>query len=281
MSLSKPFSSPSLPHSSHHLSNNSATSTNSFPPSPIPPSNDQDTNPTNTSEHNLDNTNANNDASFSQPPPPPRPPFTPFFTLLEDHTTHTTHHPTTHYLFSDDSTDLLTAACLRSLSEPTLTSSSSLQNRAHLDSSTTTAEDAASDDNSGSGDGLPPARPGIQDRYLILDMSSTGKDVVSAHSLSSEWAILDTEVSKAPTFASSPSRTNSQGQENEDNGLMLRIEGTEIVVNDDGGAGEGDMEALLSVFEKRMGDLRKVVEGGGKKGMGGGGDDRGEGDGEG
>ncbi len=101
-------------------------------------------------------------------------------------------------------------------------------------------------------------------------MSPNGKEIVSAHSLSPEWAILSTEISKAPTFASSPSATNT-GAEG-DKGLMLRIEGTEIISDEGVGAdkiSEGDMETLLGTFEKRMGDLRKVIEGGGIDGCNG------------
>lgn len=103
-------------------------------------------------------------------------PFQPFFTLVEDANTGEYHHPTVHYIFSDDDTDILTEAAVRSL-------------ESEQDSSTggkrpTRSRQGESEDGSGYNEEdelsglrkdtlLPPPIPGVRDSYIILDVEPT------------------------------------------------------------------------------------------------------------
>ncbi|KAJ5096422.1 hypothetical protein NUU61_005778 [Penicillium alfredii] len=90
--------------------------------------------------------------------------FQPFFTLIEDAHTSDYHHPTVHYIFSDDDTDIVTEAALRSLQSQQDTIPDSQKDPAvnpieageSLDPSKTTL--------------LPPPIPGVRENYLILDV---------------------------------------------------------------------------------------------------------------
>ncbi|KAL9034810.1 MAG: hypothetical protein Q9214_006875, partial [Letrouitia sp. 1 TL-2023] len=138
------------------------------------------------------------------------------------------HHPKTHYIFSSDSPDshLLTSAALSSF--------------------------PASSDN--------PSTPHPNERYLILDLDATGSKVVKASSMSPDWQITSAEILPAPTW---------EGEEEGGRGMMLRVEGIEVGQEGEkeGKAEEGaeGMEVLVERFERRMGELRRVVEGGGVK----------------
>jgi len=212
---------------------------------PSAPPNDSSTDPS---------TQAANDSTTSTPQ------FVPFFTLIEDvHTTHH-HHPTVHYIFSDDSTDLITEAALRILDAPLSTTPHHHQhphtdNEISPDNPTPTA--------------LPPPRPGVSHRYILLDLSLPPGDAVlsaRAHSLTPDWQVLNVEVSPAPTWDAEPDARGAGGAERR-RPLMLRIEGTEGVRGEleggDGEVGEGGgmaMEGLVGVFERRMVELRRLVE---------------------
>ncbi|KAJ5557977.1 hypothetical protein N7535_009470 [Penicillium sp. DV-2018c] len=96
----------------------------------------------------------------------------PFFTLIEDAHTSDYHHPTVHYIFSDDDTDIVTEAALRSLAaqqeglsdskkdQIAQAQASSLrdetQDSSNLDQAKTTLH--------------PPPVPGVWENYIILDM---------------------------------------------------------------------------------------------------------------
>ncbi|KAI9045915.1 uncharacterized protein KD926_005858 [Aspergillus affinis] len=111
------------------------------------------------------------------------PPFQPFFTLIEDANTSEYYHPTVHYIFSDDDTDIVTEAALRSLENDQDVLSQGPKGK----SKPVRAKD-------GAGDGevydeeddefaiarkdpllLPPI-PGVRDNYIILDLETTASD---------------------------------------------------------------------------------------------------------
>lgn len=73
------------------------------------------------------------------------------------------------------------------------------------------------------------------------------------------WAVTGAEVRAAPTWEG-----EGEGEEEGGRGMMVRIEGVE---RDSGrtGVGEGEsegLERLVEKFERGLGELRRVVEGG-------------------
>ncbi|MCJ1322540.1 hypothetical protein MMC15_007889 [Xylographa vitiligo] len=160
-------------------------------------------------------------------------PFSPFFTLIEDAHSPTTHHPTVHYIFSDDDSDLLTNTLLHIHDSEAAPPSAGSQSR-------NTAPSVRADQET-------------KERYVLLDLAASGTTVESVHSLTGDWQVLSAEIGKAPTL---------EGGVGE-GGLMLRIEGTEgPKVEGIEGLGLG-LEGLVETFGRRMGELRRVVEGGG------------------
>ncbi len=94
----------------------------------------------------------------------PIPSFHPFFTLIEDTVTNEHHHPTVHYIFADDDTDIITEAALRSLevldpSQPTAQGQSNTQSRVQN----------AGDDTLNTSR-LPPPVAGMREHYIVLDV---------------------------------------------------------------------------------------------------------------
>ncbi len=70
------------------------------------------------------------------------------------------------------------------------------------------------------------------------------------------WAVTNAEVRAAPTWEG-----EGEGEGEGGRGMMVRIEGVER--GEGGGAGEGEgLERLVERFEKGLGELRRVVEGG-------------------
>ena len=165
------------------------------------------------------------------------PDFAPFFTLVSNTGSSITHHPTVHYIFSDDTpdSDPVTAAALRSL-DP-------------LSDLSSPAEDGMQTD-----DGT---RAGAKERYVLLDMDAAGMNVLSAQSMNPDWAVTSTEIAAAPTW-------DDQGG---DGGLMLKIEGMEVPGDVEGEGDERGLEELVDFYEKRMGELKKVVDAGAEVGM--------------
>lgn len=222
-------------------------------------------------------------------------PFKPFFTLIEDVNSSDHHNPTVHYIFSDDDTDLITEAALRSL-EP--------DGPAHLPPGS--YNDDGDDDQADhphrrdpKHSSLPPQIPGVQEHYIVLDMqpspaapgpfarpqsqSESTKPqpantesatttpqtytVTSAHSLAPTWQVLNTELSPAPTFETSPSNDDDTSDPSQGD-LMLKIKGT-AGFKPDPARGRGNdqgqdqnLEEMMEQFEKRMGELRRVIEAG-------------------
>lgn len=95
-------------------------------------------------------------------------------------------------------------------------------------------------------------------------MDPTGAKVLQAQSMSPDWAVLSTEVGEAPSW------------DDRGGGLMLRVEGCEVPKEEDlglvgievgDGEGEGKekekrLEELVGVYERRMEELRRVVDAG-------------------
>ncbi|KAI2468736.1 hypothetical protein F4781DRAFT_253798 [Annulohypoxylon bovei var. microspora] len=188
------------------------------------------------------------------------PPFAPIFTLVNNTSTRTTHHPHVRYIFSDDDPDILTQAL------------------AELDPG---INESTSD---------PALR---HTRAMILELESDsrgGYSVAWASSLSSSWAVLDTQLSNIPAASSDGSNDGNEGGDSSGRAdrLMLRIEGIETSalgseggtsgeasrlgsgIASGGGSGHHDRERvdgedyanIVDKFERRMTTLRKIVEAG-------------------
>ena len=132
------------------------------------------------------------------------------------------------------------------------------------------------------------------ERYIVINLDATGKRVVSAQSLSSEWAVTKAEVKKAPTWGESGDGYGREGKQRatrqrpskgdedagtfkEEPGMMLVIEGVESPElrsndqdedksihntrrDDEGDWGSAkEIEALVEDFSRGMHDLRSVV----------------------
>jgi hypothetical protein len=195
--------------------------------------------------------------SSVQPAPPP-PNFHPFFTLIEDPITNEHHHPTVHYIFADDDADIITEAACRSLEESQVQDDES-QSQAIASEPTTSRY-------------LPPPVPGLKEHYLVLDVHPTnppteipdgatapGLEVSQAHSLSSEWQVLRTRITQAPTIGDS---------KDDEEGLMLRIEGRGDTPENEGkekAREKEGLEELIERFQRRLEDVRLVMDGGGGK----------------
>ena len=195
-----------------------------------------------------------NAAESSTRPSPPN--FHPFFTLIEDPITHEHHHPTVHYIFADDDADIVTEAACRSLEDTEDDGSQALA------PSTTADKDSRY---------LPSPAPGVKEHYLVLDVRPTittsptapvedtagpSYEVTQAHSLSSEWQVLRTNITQAPTIGHSP----------EDEGLMLRIEGRGNTPPDIAAAQDNQkqsLEEMIVRFQRRLEDVRLVIGGAG------------------
>ncbi|KAL5332842.1 hypothetical protein BJX70DRAFT_392675 [Aspergillus crustosus] len=114
------------------------------------------------------------------PPSPSQILTQPFFTLIEDTHTSEYYHPTVHYIFSDDDTDIVTEAALRSLdSEADAFPVSNPSGKGKLQGHpATAAQDTEAEERYEDEDGSPPRKesllpdpiPGIRDNYIILDI---------------------------------------------------------------------------------------------------------------
>ncbi|CAI7611494.1 unnamed protein product [Penicillium bialowiezense] len=230
--------------------------------------------------------------------PASNPAFQPFFTLVEDAHTSDYHHPTVHYIFSDDDSDIVTEAALRSLSaQQESLSDSKKEQIAHNTTSPYDEIKDPSDSVPAKTTLLPPSVPGVRENYLILDVEpcpmavpqdpileqlAPGKTdtkslssspanqptippegqhqyrVTGAQSFSSTWQVLNTEVVAAPTFE------NSNPGESPGHGLMLKIRGTSGLpdqrIADGEGRGGQRLEDMMDQFAKRMGELQVVID---------------------
>ncbi len=226
---------------------------------------------------NLRSTVPDNDATEDSNPAAeqerPRPPFAPFFTLVEDVNSSEHFHPTVHYIFSDDDTDLLTDAALRALSGPSASSSSSQGGVGSGDGGSQQLRRSRdnyrdNDDDNGHNNRSrefqdPPSRAsqqhqrGIRERYVVVDIGPSGDTVTSTHSFNADWQPLGAELTTAPTWEAEDVLKSDQQQKA---GLMLRIEGVQSFDDPEEERREVTAE-MLERFEKRMVTLRKVVAG--------------------
>ena len=216
--------------------------------------------------------------------------FRPIFTVIKDTNTSRYHHPNVRYIFSDDDTDAITEAALRSLqldhhdAEPADTHTSPPRRKdgtsnkkqtqiipperyivVDLHPSTAPEHDAPSITTEKSPN---PETPSLSTapHHRAIDLK-----VVSAHSLNPSWAVLDAKLSPAPTFdSSSNSPPGTQDEPLSVGDLMLNIEGTSGF-DIPGTSGrqqrpeaprQRTMEEMLEQFHKRMEELRLVVEAG-------------------
>lgn len=224
--------------------------------------------------------------------------FRPFFTLIEDANTSEYHHPTVHYIFSDDDTDLVTEGALRSL-------------KSTHGISPVPPNESSGPQHPPKPTSLPPPLPGAQEHYVIVDVQPTEPEkitlnasntpnttstsaaaeqghnqsstppvdtqtqsqspqpyiITSAHSLSPSWQVLDTHLDPAPTFNSSGHSPTTPNDSSPVGGVMLKIEGTSGYDPQIGSGAKKEqgqsLENMLEQFEKRMGELRRVIEAGG------------------
>ncbi|KAJ5273772.1 hypothetical protein N7478_008897 [Penicillium angulare] len=224
------------------------------------------------------------------------PNFHPFFTLVEDQQTGEYHHPTVHYIFSDDDTDIITAAALRSLeSQQDALSSSKREQLQEEETAPLTGEKPVL---------LPPPIPGVRDNYLVLDVepvpieenttaaaadiqpqaidihtgpgqlspSPARQDnlagvtantaspvqfrVAAAKSFSPTWQVLQTEMVPAPRFE------NNESSDTTGHGLMLKVHGTSglpYVPASTKDHGAHRLEEMMDQFAKRMSELQTII----------------------
>ncbi|KAK5713288.1 hypothetical protein LTR17_017703 [Elasticomyces elasticus] len=143
----------------------------------------------------------------------PPPDFKPFFTLVEDVEGGEHHHPTVQYIFSDDDPEDLTAATLGAIDQDG------------------TAE--------------------VEERVVLLDMDASGKQVVTASSLSPRWQALKVEMGQAPSW----------GSQRGEGGTMLKISGTELnkAASKQRKKGFGSMDELVRTFSERLDGMGEIV----------------------
>jgi hypothetical protein len=216
------------------------------PPEPDPPTFEAEPDP----EPEDDDEIAYPEPSSEQTLLPP-PHFHPFFTLIEDSTSGEHYHPYVHYVFADDDPVIVTAAAIRSLG---------LDDTKYLPQNTPDGEEDRRSGEEGKQEHgpdavespLPPPVPGIQERYVILDVGADGHSTIDAQSLSSGWQITDTQVRAAPSF----------GEESAEHGYMLRVEGIEVPGRNKGKEkGERGESRLKDAREKNQGDVFAALDG--------------------
>ena len=141
-----------------------------------------------------------------------------------------------HYIFADDEADAITEAACRSLAQDDGSQAVTSETEGHY---------------------LSAEKPGVKELYLVMDVQPTedvhhgGLDVTQAQSQSSEWQVLRTNITQAPTI----------GDTQEDEGLMLRIEGRGNTPPDAKGKGieQETVEEMIERFQKRLEDVRQVM----------------------
>jgi hypothetical protein len=184
-----------------------------------------------------------------------------------------------HYIFADDDTDIVTEAACRSLvhDDPFMTTTAAAPSGHQQDHELELEPEPSR---------LPAPLPGVREHYLLLDVQPvasaesmpTSYAVTRAHSLSAEWQVTNTSISRAPTIDAV-----DEGAEGAVEGLMLRIEGRGVVPSDDddddddeeaAGHGKGrtgtekeTLEGMLRRFETGLADIRRAIEAGGSLGQ--------------
>lgn len=228
------------------------------------------------------------------------PRFQPFFTLIEDARTAEYHHPTVHYIFSDDDTDIVTEAALRSLEA---------QQVAHSGVKKDHTQRQDDLDEGGQSALLPPPIPGVRENYLVLDVEpitttnppteppktsegtvegggggggGVGTNVLSispaqqpthppsgAASSAQRFRITSAK-SFSPTWqvlgtelVPAPTSENGNPGDTPGHGLMLKIHGTDGISSETGKEkekGARKLEDMMDQFAKQMGELQMVID---------------------
>lgn len=146
-------------------------------------------------------------------PDPSHPAFQPFFTLIEDAHTSDYYHPTVHYIFSDDDTDIVTEAALRSLAAQQEALSDSKKDQIAQTQAPNIQDETEgpSDPDSGKTTLLPPPVPGVRENYLILDVepSPSTPEVAPTNSISEPPAPSKGGGGGTKSLSSSPANPSS------------------------------------------------------------------------
>lgn len=202
----------------------------------------------------------------------------------------------------DDDTSLLTSALIRSMDgnggeevEEEGRMEESTSKREHISGSSSSSATFPNHQKSKAkpAQKVPEKKQRREERVVIVDINDAGTGIERISSLSKEWQVLSADIASAPTWDGARESDSPGGNER---GLMLRIEGTSVsTLNDTGekktggvglgidkgkgreglkgsvtdsgrlrgsGIGEEEMMALLEGFDRKMGVLRRVVEGG-------------------
>jgi hypothetical protein len=171
--------------------------------------------------------------------------FQPFFNLIENPATSEHHHPTVHYIFADDDAEIITEAACRALAQD---DTQHVQSKQEEDSK------------------LPARVDGVREHYVLLDVqpgeAGSGYEVRGAHSLSSEWQVLNASISNAPTIDGNALESGE--------GLMLKIEGTSAVTQTESHEAsrrkeKETLQQMVERFEKGLVEIRKMVGAGQEK----------------
>ncbi|OQE29437.1 hypothetical protein PENSTE_c002G05612 [Penicillium steckii] len=116
------------------------------------------------------------------------PSFQPFFTIIEDAHSSVFHHPTVHYIFSDDDTDIIKEAGYRSLETQGISIPPEKDDKEfedeHEHDHDHEHDDQTEHDPHEDKSVLPPTIPGIRTHYLIVDVepNSTTTDQITTTS---------------------------------------------------------------------------------------------------
>ncbi|KAL2864344.1 uncharacterized protein BJX67DRAFT_223389 [Aspergillus lucknowensis] len=180
MSLPKPTSSPPLSSSPSKQSVRRLSQPHSIDEQIVRASDTPNKYPTqHTPATNLESDFAEEDEQAHREQPPPYQILSqPFFTLIEDTHTSEYYHPTVHYIFSDDDTDIVTEAALRSLeSEGDTLSNTNTKGKTKATSANPRQQPPDGGDEPFGEESatrkeslLPDPVPGVRDNYIILDI---------------------------------------------------------------------------------------------------------------
>lgn len=136
-------------------------------------------------------------------------PFQPFFTLIEDAHTSDHYHPTVHYIFSDDDTDIVTEAALRSLeAQHDALSGSKREGR-----TTEPSHSPAAHSDNDKPALLPPRIPGVRDNYIVLDMEPVPASAATA-TATTTTAIPDPSTTRPGTAGADGTKSMSTSPAN-------------------------------------------------------------------
>jgi hypothetical protein len=150
-----------------------------------------------------------------QEQPVSHPAFQPFFTLIEDAHTSDYYHPTVHYIFSDDDTDIVTEAAIRSLAAQQEALSDSKKDRiAQIQASNLHDEikDSSNPDLAKS-TLLPPPVPGVRENYVILDIEPSSHTPEAAQSSLVTEQVAPGKGGGTRSISSSPANASTLPQD--------------------------------------------------------------------